>query len=90
MTAPVCVRHPGRETSVRCTRCDRPACPTCLREASVGYQCVDCVAQGARSQRRATTVAGAESPGRSVVVPGLIAINIVIFMFTVVQARSLG
>ncbi len=90
MTAPVCVRHPGRETRVRCTRCDRPACPACLREASVGYQCVDCVAQAARSQPRATTVAGAEPTGRSVVIPVLIAINLVIFAVTVTQARSLS
>ncbi|MGH3838081.1 MAG: rhomboid family intramembrane serine protease [Pseudonocardiaceae bacterium] len=89
-TAPVCVRHPGRETWVRCTRCDRPACPACLREASVGYQCVDCVAQGARSQPRATTVAGAELSGRSVVIPVLIAINVVIFAGTVAQAGNLA
>ncbi len=90
MTAPVCVRHPGRETWVRCSRCDRPACPDCLREASVGYQCVDCVAQGASSQRRATTVAGAELTGRSVVIPVLIAINVLIFAVTVAQAGSLS
>jgi membrane associated rhomboid family serine protease len=89
VTAPVCVRHPGRETSVRCTRCDRPACPICLREASVGYQCVDCVAEGARTQPRAATVAGAEPSDRAVVVPGLIAINVLIFAVTVVQALSL-
>jgi membrane associated rhomboid family serine protease len=75
---------------VRCTRCDRPACPACLREASVGYQCVDCIAQDARSQPRATTVAGAELTGRSVVIPVLAAINVVIFAVTVVQARSLA
>lgn len=90
VTAPVCVRHPGRETSVRCTRCDRPACPTCLREASVGYQCVDCVAEGARTQPRAATVAGAEPSDRSVVVPALIAINVVIFAVTVAQSGSLA
>ncbi len=56
----------------------------------MGYQCVDCVAQGARSQRRATTVAGAQPPGQSVVIPALIAINMVIFAITVVQARSLS
>jgi membrane associated rhomboid family serine protease len=90
VTASVCVRHPGRETWVRCTRCDRPACPACLREASVGYQCVDCIAQDARSQPRATTVAGAELTGRSVVIPVLVAINVMIFAVTVVQARSLA
>jgi membrane associated rhomboid family serine protease len=38
-----CYRHPDRETGRHCTRCGRPACPECLREASVGAQCVDCV-----------------------------------------------
>ena len=85
----VCVRHPDRETGLRCVRCDRPVCSDCLREASVGYQCVDCVAQGSRSGRRATTVAGAELTGRVVVVPVLVAINVIIFVLTVVQARSL-
>lgn len=86
----VCVRHPDRETGLSCVRCDRPACSACLREASVGYQCVDCVATGARAVRRVTTVAGAEPTGRLVVVPVLIAINVVIFAITVVQAGSLG
>lgn len=86
----VCARHPDRETGLCCVRCDRPACSACLREASVGYQCVDCVANGARSARRATTVAGAEPAGRSVVVPLLVAINIVVFAITAAQAGSLG
>lgn len=86
----VCARHPDRETGLRCVRCDLPACSNCLREASVGYQCVDCVAQGTRSGRRATTVAGAEPAGRAVVVPALVAINVVVFAITVAQAGSLG
>lgn len=90
MTGPVCVRHPGRATGVRCTRCDRPACPDCLREASVGYQCVDCVAQSARAHPRARTVSWSEPTGRPLVVPGLIAINIVIFAITVAQAASVS
>ena len=85
-----CARHPGRETGLRCVRCDRPACPACLREASVGYQCVDCVAAGARTTRRATTVAGAELTGRSVAVPVLVSINVAIFAITVAQAGSLN
>lgn len=86
----VCARHPDRETGLRCVRCDRPTCSECLREASVGYQCVDCVAQGSRSGRRARTVAGAEPAGRLVMVPVLVAINVIVFVFTVVQARSLS
>ncbi len=85
----VCVRHRDRPTAVRCNRCNRPACPDCLREASVGYQCVDCIAEGGRTQRHATTVAGARPSGRDLVIPVLIAINVVVFAVTVAQAGSL-
>lgn len=86
----VCARHPDRETGLRCVRCDRPACSACMREASVGYQCIDCVAQNARSGRRGTTVAGAEPSGRSVVIPVLVAINVAVYAVTVAQAGSLN
>lgn len=85
----VCARHPDRETGLRCVRCDRPACSACLREASVGYQCVDCVSQGRQSVRRATTIAGAEATDRVVMVPLLVAINVIVFAITVAQAGSL-
>jgi membrane associated rhomboid family serine protease len=75
---------------VRCTRCDRPACAACLREAPVGYQCVDCVAAGARSQPRTSTILWAQPTGPSVVIPILIAINVAVFVVTVAQAGSLS
>jgi membrane associated rhomboid family serine protease len=90
MAGPVCARHPGRETAVRCTRCNRPACPACLREASVGYQCVDCVAADARSRPRSSAVAWPAQASPSVVTPILIAINVAVFVFTVVQAGSVS
>jgi membrane associated rhomboid family serine protease len=77
-----CVRHPDRATGLTCTRCGRPACPECLREASVGYQCVDCVGHGAQQVRRART------PARPLIVPALVAINVLIFVLTAVQAGS--
>ena len=40
-----CYRHPGRETGVRCQRCERPICPACMVPAPVGVQCVECVRQ---------------------------------------------
>ena len=87
--AAVCVRHPDRATGLSCTRCGRPACPECLREASVGYQCVDCVAEGQRTAPRGSTVAGA-TPGtrRPVVVPTLIALNTAVYVVTAVQAGN--
>ncbi|HEY2194229.1 MAG TPA: rhomboid family intramembrane serine protease [Actinomycetospora sp.] len=81
----VCVRHPDRPTGLRCTRCERPACPECLRDASVGMQCVDCVAAGARSTPRARAVRRASTP---VVVPTLIAINVAVFALTAIDAGS--
>jgi membrane associated rhomboid family serine protease len=87
---PSCVRHPDRPTGLRCTRCDRPACPDCLREAAVGYQCVDCVNEGRRHIRRPTTVAGAQLTQRLFVVPALIVINLVVFAFTAAQAGDFG
>jgi len=71
-------------------RCDRPACPECLREASVGYQCVDCVAEGRRTVRRRTTIAGARLNTQVVVVPVLVVINLAIYAVTVAQAGSLA
>jgi membrane associated rhomboid family serine protease len=43
--APVttCYRHPDRETGRHCTRCGKPACSDCLRQAAVGAHCVECV-----------------------------------------------
>ncbi|MFR9728025.1 rhomboid family intramembrane serine protease [Saccharopolyspora sp. MS10] len=85
---PACARHPDRPTGLRCTRCDRPACPDCLREASVGYHCVDCLAQSGRAGREAVTVAGARLGGKPIVVPVLIALNVLAYAATAIQAGS--
>jgi membrane associated rhomboid family serine protease len=83
--AAVCVRHPDRATGLTCTRCGRPACPECLREASVGHQCVDCVAQqGAPDIRRPAAAASS----RPWVVWTLILLNVAVFAWTAVQAGS--
>lgn len=55
---PTCYRHPDRETWVRCQRCNRPICPDCMRDAAVGFQCPECVAQGNQGVRRARSTFG--------------------------------
>lgn len=87
---PACVRHPDRPTGLRCARCERPACPDCLREAAVGYQCVDCVNAGRRTTRTPVTPAGARvrPGGKPVVVPVLIGVNVAVYVLTAVLAHS--
>ena len=77
---PTCYRHPGRETYVSCVRCERYACPDCMRAASVGQQCVECVGEGARSTRQARTTFGGRPVTSAVVTWTLVAINVAVFL----------
>jgi membrane associated rhomboid family serine protease len=86
---PVCYRHPSRETYVRCTRCERPICPDCMREASVGHQCPECVAEGRRTQRPTRTAFGGGVSGRrGYVTIGLILINVVMLLISLASAKN--
>ena len=85
---PVCYRHPGRETYVRCTRCDRPICPDCMNEASVGHQCPECVREGRRTQRQRRTAFGGGVTGQhGYVTITLIALNVLIALFALASAQ---
>lgn len=78
--APTCFRHPGRQTYVSCVRCGRPACPDCLRPASVGFQCVDCIRQGNRGARQAAGRFGGTITSRARVTWTLIGLNILLYL----------
>jgi membrane associated rhomboid family serine protease len=83
-TLPDCYRHPGRETGVRCNRCERPVCPECRVEASVGFQCRECV-HGANAGAPAARVARTEFGGSLVrdgalVTKVLIGINVAVWL----------
>jgi membrane associated rhomboid family serine protease len=78
-----CYRHPHRETLIRCTRCERPICPDCMRPASVGFHCPDDVDRAVRSTRPVRTAVGAKllsSP--PYVTIALIVANVAIYVWT--------
>ncbi|HEX6380029.1 MAG TPA: hypothetical protein VF180_02165, partial [Acidimicrobiia bacterium] len=50
--ATTCFHHKDRPTGRTCTRCGRPACPTCLRDAPVGAHCFECVRAAGPSQQQ--------------------------------------
>ncbi|MEV7228529.1 rhomboid family intramembrane serine protease [Polymorphospora sp. NPDC051019] len=90
-TVPVCYRHPGRETYIRCTRCDRPICPECMRDASVGHQCPECVAEGRRTQRPVRTAFGGGAAGqRGLVTKTLLGLNVLVMILSVISGGGEG
>ncbi|WP_181019637.1 rhomboid family intramembrane serine protease [Nonomuraea typhae] len=76
---PTCYRHPDRETWVRCQRCDRPICPDCMRDAAVGFQCPECVAEGNRGVRQAQATFGGTVVNTPYVTWALLAINLLVY-----------
>ncbi|MDT0318154.1 rhomboid family intramembrane serine protease [Streptomyces millisiae] len=89
---PRCYRHGDRETGIRCTRCERPICPSCMISAAVGYQCPDCV-HGAQAAARATrprTLAGGTVTADSrLVTKILLGINLAVFVAVLVGGDRL-
>ncbi|PVG84095.1 rhomboid family intramembrane serine protease [Nocardioides gansuensis] len=78
---PTCYRHAGRETWIRCQRCERPICPDCMRDAAVGFQCPSCVAEGAKSTRQGRAAyGGARSANPALTSLVLIGINLAVWL----------
>jgi membrane associated rhomboid family serine protease len=85
---PNCTRHPDRPTGRSCTRCGRPACGDCLVQADVGSKCLDCVRRDRQSVRTRATYWNAAQP--LLVTRALIAINVLVFIYTNVGGVNLG
>ncbi|GAB2865467.1 rhomboid family intramembrane serine protease [Streptomyces deserti] len=85
-SVPCCYRHPDRETGIRCTRCERPICPECMVNASVGFQCPDCVRSGsgtghAPGASRPRTIAGGTiAADPHLITKILLGINLAVFI----------
>ena len=87
-TAPACYRHPERETHVRCQRCERPICPDCMRQASVGFHCPECA-----GGNKAQVMTGAQVLRRTetpIVTNVLIALNLAAFLWSLVNGTDMG
>ncbi|MEE1773364.1 rhomboid family intramembrane serine protease [Streptomyces sp. JV185] len=90
-----CYRHPGREANIRCTRCERPICPECMINASVGFQCPDCVRQGsgtghgpAADQPR-TVAGGTLTADPRLVTKILLGINVAVYLAVLARGTAL-
>lgn len=77
--AATCYRHPQTEAGISCQRCERTICPTCMIPASVGFQCPECV----HADPQKTVTMSSLEPS-FIVSKGLIAINAVLFLATMV------
>ncbi|MFF4758855.1 rhomboid family intramembrane serine protease [Streptomyces sp. NPDC001292] len=93
---PTCYRHPGRETGIRCARCDRAICPECMVDASVGFQCPDCVRGGSgtghppAATRPRTLAGGTMTADPRLLTKILIGINVAVFIAVSVDSSLLG
>src|SRR5215213_2968365 len=85
---PRCYRHPDRETGVSCNRCERPICPDCLRPASVGFQCPECVAKGNAGIRRANAPYGGAVVDGALVTIVIAVLNVVAFVLTAMNSSG--
>ncbi|MET8741830.1 rhomboid family intramembrane serine protease [Streptomyces sp. NPDC004728] len=95
-----CYRHPGREANIRCTRCERPICPECMIDASVGFQCPDCVRQGSGTGSGARAHGPAAGTPRTVAGGGiaadprlvtkiLLAVNVAVYLAVLARGTAL-
>ncbi|WP_329595350.1 rhomboid family intramembrane serine protease [Streptomyces sp. NBC_01362] len=90
-----CYRHPGREANIRCTRCERPICPECMIDASVGFQCPDCVRQGSgtghgpAAGRPRTVAGGSITVDPRLVTKILLGINVVVYLAVLARGTAL-
>ena len=86
---PTCYRHAGRETWVRCQRCERPICPDCMRDAAVGFQCPSCIAEGAKTSRSIQApYGGARSSNPAITSMVLVGINVAVWLAILVTGGS--
>jgi membrane associated rhomboid family serine protease len=83
-----CYRHNDRRAGVTCQRCGRPICPSCMLQASVGFQCPECAKQAAKTSP--TLTARAVLNRRPIVTEVLIGLNVAAFIAVLATGGTLG
>ena len=86
-TTATCYRHPDTPAGVVCQRCDRPICPRCMHQASVGFHCPECTKAGAQKVYTASSITNAVPMLTRI----LIGVNVGVFLLDAVLSggRSL-
>lgn len=82
-----CYRHAERRAGVRCQRCERPICPECMHQASVGFHCPECVRGGAQQVHTMRTL---QPSGNPVVTSALVALIVAIYVASSIGAGLTG
>jgi membrane associated rhomboid family serine protease len=86
-----CYRHTDRETGRRCTRCGRPACWECLRDAPVGAHCAECVkAEQAPMGEQVTRSVRSLARDPLLVTKIIVGLNIAVFALELTQGSGFG
>ena len=92
-----CYRHPDRPTGLSCSECGRPICTDCMTAGPVGLRCPDHATSGGKRtvqplggrhvvRAPSTHLRGTEA----LVTKTLIAVNVAIYLITVVQGAGLN
>ena len=76
-----CYRHPGRETGVSCSNCERPICPDCMTTTPVGMRCPEC----ARQRTKVKTMGSVTEPSLTY---ALIGVNVVIGLALILGSNT--
>ncbi len=89
---PDCYRHPGRETLVRCSNCERPICTSCMTQSPVGVRCPECAGGrrglGAVAPRAGEALESARTHATATTV--LVAINVLVFLGELAQGIGIS
>lgn len=84
-TYPVCAFHSDRRAGVVCQRCDKPICPSCMHQASVGFHCPDCVRQGRQQVVHGRAAYGGLTARTTSLTLVLIAVNVAVYLYQMSQ-----